>query len=98
MTSRSIAEVKDTTVTPYRRTSCTNRSGCKPRDKAIRAPLTTAPPSAHQQTGLMVQRREVAYGVHRPPSLAAVDAVPNADNAQRKLVICLAARVRRPSC
>ena len=44
MTSRSIAHVYDTTVTPYWRISCTNRSGRRPRDSAMRAPPTTAPP------------------------------------------------------
>ena len=44
MTSRSIAHVYDTTVTPYCLISCTNRSGCRPRDRAMRVPPTTAPP------------------------------------------------------
>ena len=31
-------------MTPYWRISCRNRSGCRPRDSAIREPPTTAPP------------------------------------------------------
>ncbi|CFR82766.1 Uncharacterised protein [Mycobacterium tuberculosis] len=68
-------------MTPYWRTSATNRSGRKPRDNAIRVPPTTAPPRLTNSADSWCSGVK-QYTVSLRPR-AAVEAVPKADTAQR---------------
>lgn len=68
-------------MTPYWRTSCTKRSRSRPRDSAMRVPPTTAPPRLTSSADSWCSGVR-QYTVSRRSS-AAVDAVPNADTAQR---------------
>ena len=68
-------------MTPYWRISCTKRSGRSPRDSAMRAPPTTAPPRLTSSPDWWCSGVR-QYTVSLRPRLAA-DAVPNADSAHR---------------
>ena len=68
-------------MTPYWRISATNRSGCRPRDSAMRVPPTTAPPRLTSSPDWWCSGvRQYTVSLR---SRAAAEAVPKADTAQR---------------